>query len=61
MSIFFPQLLGYFISRVLILSEPSPEKFPITFWNHIDGYSDPNELKDEEEKVATPKKKSAKN
>lgn len=30
-----------FITRVLILSEPSPEKFPIAFWNHIDGYEDP--------------------
>ncbi|XP_027202283.2 mitochondrial ribosomal protein L1 [Dermatophagoides pteronyssinus] len=30
-----------FLSRILIFSEPSPEKFPIAFWNHIDGYEDP--------------------
>lgn len=58
-----PGAPGDFISRVLILSEPSPEKFPISFWNYIDGYSDPNDLseEDEEEKGAAPKKNSAKN
>ncbi|KAH9530250.1 mitochondrial ribosomal protein L1 [Dermatophagoides farinae] len=43
-----------FITRILISSEPSPEKFPITFWNHIDDYEDPtaedNDDDDEEMK-----------
>lgn len=40
-----------FITRALLYSEPSPEKFAVTFWQHIDGYEDPYAQDDDEEEV----------
>ncbi|KAI2804269.1 mitochondrial 54S ribosomal protein mrpl1 [Blomia tropicalis] len=51
---------GDFISRVLFYSEPSPEMFPVAFWDHIDGYEDPNQLVEDVE-TDQEKKKAIKN
>ncbi|XP_013781447.1 39S ribosomal protein L1, mitochondrial-like [Limulus polyphemus] len=37
-----------FITRVLLFSEPSQEKFVIPHWEYLEGYKDPNTLKSEE-------------
>ncbi|KAI7688464.1 50S ribosomal protein L1 [Sarcoptes scabiei] len=39
-----PTDISKFITRVVISAEPSPEKFAIKFWNHIDGYKDQSVL-----------------
>ncbi|XP_076317748.1 mitochondrial ribosomal protein L1 isoform X2 [Tachypleus tridentatus] len=40
-----------FITRVLLFSEPSMERFVIPHWKYLEGYEDPNNLKPEEVKL----------